>query len=142
MVVRMLVFELLLVRTSLATRWGEWIPDSPFWRARLDYRAQQVRRIQSSQERWDGLMNMAASGLLVRNYTEKGYDIISTPASVHNLLNETLVQAMQAGRTHAESAVDQITGPRPKFVSVGIVKPRILLEFQPILEAWVRLLWT
>lgn len=139
--VSVLVFEVFVVPVSLATRWGEWIPDVPLWRTRLDYRAEQVRRIQNFQERWDGLINMAATGLLVRNFTEKGYDIISTPASVHNLLNETLVEAMQAGRTYVESTVDQISGPRPKFVSVGHVKPRIMLEFLPILEAWVRLLW-
>lgn len=131
---------LVLITRCRAAKWGEWIPDVHAWRERLDYRAEQVRRIASNQEKWDGMMNLATTGLLVPNYTALGYEVIATPTSVHEKLNSTLVAALRSGRTRSEHQVDQISGPTAQFVNVGGIKAEIMTDLQPILEAWVRVL--
>ncbi|KAJ8601841.1 hypothetical protein CTAYLR_002638 [Chrysophaeum taylorii] len=130
------VAVLFLFKWGECVEWGQWIPDTPAWHARLNYRAEQVKRIQNSQERWDAVMNLATTGLLVRNYTAKGYEVIRTPEAVHQKLNETLVAAMEAGRIHREHKVDQISGPDAKMVHVGVAKSEVMSTLKPILEAW------
>ena len=76
-------------RDPIAKKYGQWIPETHMWRKRLDYRLAQVRRIQSSQERWDAAMNLAVSGLLVKNFTSVGYEVVKTPRHVHDKLNDT-----------------------------------------------------
>jgi len=117
--------------------WGEWIPAGvPAWRERLDYRAEQIKRIESDQERWDGLMNLAMVGLLVPNFTALGYEVIETPASAHAVLNATLHRALDEGRERSEGPVDQISGPKARFVDAGRAKQDVMRELQPVLEAW------
>ena len=101
-------------RDPIAKKYGQWIPETHMWRKRLDYRLAQVRRIQSSQERWDAAMNLAVSGLLVKNFTSIGYEVVKTPRHVHDKLNATLVKGFDQQRT--EHKVDQISGEVAGFV--------------------------
>jgi len=117
-------------------KWGEWIPNAPAWRRRLDYRLEQVKRIRQSQERWDGLMGLAMTGLLVPNFTDIGYKVIPTPEKIHRLLNGTLYDALESGRIRNEGKVDQISGPRAQFVNLGRVRNDAMYGMQESLEAW------
>ncbi|KAJ1446666.1 hypothetical protein M885DRAFT_545600 [Pelagophyceae sp. CCMP2097] len=125
-----------LAADALAAEWGDWVPRAPGWTARLDYRAEQVSRIESSQERWDALLNLAVTGLLVPNYTDHGYQVVQTPRSVHDRLNATLQKALASGAIGQESRVDQISGPVARFVQLGRLKREIMDELKPMHEAW------
>jgi len=116
--------------------WGQWIPDTAAWRTRLQYRAEQVKRIKQSQERWDAMMNLAFTGVLVHNFTEKGYAVVPTPSHLHKALNDSLWGAIAAGNARSEGKVDQIAGPIPQFVSVGAAKAQTQRDMQPLMEQW------
>lgn len=119
-----------------AYEFGQWTPESALWKQRLDYRAEQIARIPNSQERWDGLMNLATTGLLVPNFTKIGYAVVATPSSVQDKLNATLFDALQSGRLASEGTVDQISGPVADMVPLGQLKSEVLRTMQPTLEAW------
>lgn len=116
--------------------WGDWIPRNAAWRERLDYRLEQIRRIEGSQERWDGIMNLAVSGLLVPNYTDVGYKVVATPAHVQKKLNDTLRAALRDGRVTSEHRVDQISGPAADFVRLGRLNDEVMRDMLAMHEAW------
>lgn len=116
--------------------WGDWIPRTGAWVDRLNYRLEQVRRIEASQERWDAVMNLAVTGLLVPNFTDTGFKVVATPPAVHRRLNETLRAAREKGDHKAEHKVDQISGPRADFVSLGRLNNEIMRDMLPMHEAW------
>ena len=121
-------------RDPIAKKYGAWIPETHMWRKRLDYRLAQVRRIQSSQERWDAAMNLAVSGLLVKNFTSIGYEVVKTPRHVHDKLNATLVAGFDRQRT--EHKVDQISGEVAGFVDLGRLSNEIMEDLRPMHEEW------
>ena len=125
-----------LTPTWSYNRFGEWIPDSPAWRQRLNYRAEQVKRIRVSQERWDALMNLAMTGILTPNFTKVGYQVIATPPEVHAALNASLVRGFQTQSFRSEGKVDQIGGPLAQFVGVGSARTKVMNDMKPVLEAW------
>ena len=121
-------------RDPIAKKYGRWIPETHMWRKRLDYRLAQVRRIESSQERWDAAMNLAVSGLLVKNFTSVGYEVVKTPRHVHEKLNATLVAGFDQQRT--EHKVDQISGEVAGFVDLGRLSNEIMEDLRPMHEEW------
>ena len=121
-------------RDPIAKKYGQWIPETHMWRKRLDYRLAQIRRIQSSQERWDAAMNLAVSGLLVKNFTSIGYEVVKTPKHVHDKLNATLVKGFDQQRT--EHKVDQISGEVAGFVDLGRLSNEIMEDLRPMHEEW------
>lgn len=127
---------LLAVTTTAAPTWGEWQPPTEAWIERLNYRAEQIKRIASSQERWDGLLNQAVTGLLVPNFTAVGYEVVATPPVVHRKLNESLRAAMAEDRVRTEHHVDQISGPDANFVRLGRLANEVMGDLQAAHEAW------
>lgn len=121
-------------RDPIAKKYGAWVPETYMWRKRLDYRLAQVRRIESSQERWDAAMNLAVSGLLVPNFTDVGYKVVKTPRHVHDKLNATLVAGFDQQRS--EHPVDQISGETAGFVGLGRIANEIMEDLRPMHEAW------
>ena len=137
MVARRFVVALLgaLLRAS-AVEWGEWIPATEVWVERLNYRVEQIKRIENTQERWDAMMNQAVTGLLVPNYTAVGYEVVETPPSIQRRLNDSLYAAFAAGTVGREHHVDQISGPDANFVRLGRATRDIMAEMLPLHEAW------
>jgi len=146
-------------------KWGAWIPENEGWRKRMDYREQQVIRIEDTQERWDAFLNLAVSGLMVPQFTEKGWKVVKQPPSVHARLNASLHEGFRrsqqgesqkeddehedarakigifhkdkTNKLNREHKVDQITGDRlPGFVPLGRLTGDLLKELQPMHEAW------
>lgn len=131
-----IIFLLLAFFQGALGEWGEWVPETPLWRARQEYRLEQIKRVENSQEQWDGLMNVAMSNM-VPNFTDVGYAIVPTPAHVHKRLNETLHKALgQDNRVRSEGRVDQISGPVANFVDIGRLKNEVMSDLKPLLEAW------
>ena len=116
-----------------AATWGDWRPRTEGWTRRNNYRLEQIRRIESQQERWDAMVNLAVAGLLAPNFTEIGYKIAQTPPHIHKKLNDTL---RAARGLYQEDAVDQISGPRADFVPLGRLWDEILTDLQAAHEAW------
>ena len=132
---------LLALRTTAALdvpEWGRWQPETEGWRALMDKREAQIARLDSSQERFDGYINLATSGILTPNFTRLGFSVVPQPPGVHARLNTTLHAGLnRAGGPRSEHFVDQISGPDADFVDLGKLASEILHELLPQHEAWI-----
>jgi len=72
----------------------------------------------------------------VPNFTAIGFEVIPTPAKIHEMLNSTLHDKLRAGKIRSEGKVDQISGETAKFIDIGRLKAEVMAELQPVLEAW------
>ena len=59
----------------------EWTPATPGWRALMERREQQIYAIESSQERWDAWTTLVTQGVLVGNFTARGFEVALSSSS-------------------------------------------------------------
>jgi len=117
-----------------------WTPATPGWKRVMDRRAAQLYALESSQERWDGWTTVAASGLVVKNFTAVGYEVAAAPAAIVDDLRAQLRAGLAAAPPEDTPGrpIDVIAGSeRPKFVALrpGTTEA-ILEELLPTFEAW------
>ena len=53
--------------------WGDWLPPSEGWHNLMNKRAAQIARLPDSQQRFDGYIGLAISGILTPNFTTLGF---------------------------------------------------------------------
>jgi hypothetical protein len=90
------------------TKWGDWVPANAGWKAVCDRREQQVLRIDNTQERYDAFLNLAVSGVLVPQYTEKGWAVIKTPENVQKRLHDALHAGFAKAAKKGGAAVEDM----------------------------------
>jgi len=137
-VMRFVMLVVLVASSSAESEpgFGHWIPQAAGWMRVWDTRLKQVAQMESSQERFDGYINTALSGMLVPNYTANGFVVVKQPPGVHDRLKAALHKGLN-GRVGNEGKVDQISGPLARFVSIGNLGHEILNEMKQAHEEWV-----
>ena len=116
--------------------WGDWLPPSEGWHNLMNKRAAQIARLPDSQQRFDGYIGLAISGILTPNFTKLGFSVVPQPPGVHERLNRSLHEGLVAG-PRSEHFVDQISGPDADFVSIKGLGHEIMRELLPFHEAWI-----
>lgn len=100
----------------------------------MDRRLNQIRQVSDMQWRWDAYMSLIASGLVVRNFTELGFQVVDAPKPLYEKLKKELHNRMDHARY--ESKVDQIFSDNLcKFVDTGL-NYEVLRELLPLHEEW------
>ena len=116
--------------------WGDWLPPSEGWHNLMNKRAAQIARLPDSQQRFDGYIGLAISGILTPNFTTLGFSVVPQPPGVHERLNRSLHEGLEAG-PRSEHFVDQISGPDADFVNIKGLGYEIMRELLPAHEAWI-----
>ena len=88
------------------------------------------------QQRFGGYIGLAISGILTPNFTTLGFSVVPQPPGVHERLNRSLHEGLEAG-PHSEHFVDQISGPDADFVNIKGLGYEIMRELLPAHEAWI-----
>jgi hypothetical protein len=89
----------------------------------------------------DAYMNLALTGMLVPSFTELGYAVVKQPPGVHERLLESLWEGGkdEDGRPKGknfEKKVDQISGDKCRFASIGRLEKTLLDEMKEMHETW------
>jgi len=130
----------LLHAVGAATTWGNWVPATKGWYATMERLQKQIQQMESQQERWDGMLNLAAAGLILPNFTRLGWHVVREPPqelrAVWQKLHKTLHEGLQGSGPRAESRVDQIAGNDTKMVPIGSLAREAHAELMPMHRAW------
>lgn len=118
-----------------------WQPETPAMRQVLAAREAEIMALTGSDERWENWLQFTQNRL-VPSFTERGFQVVQTPAKVHAILSSTLNQALKNfDAIPTEGNVDVIYNPPhfdPKFVRVGSMKDLrdIQQTLLPLHEQW------
>ena len=99
-------------------------------------REQQLRRIDSRQQKWDGFMDLMQSARVVQNFTTLGFELRRTPPEVQEQLHAILLAGLPRAQLEAEAAA---VGPMLKGRTDYVPLPdeqKFLAALQPIHEEW------
>ena len=115
-----------------------WQPATVGWKQLLDKREAQLKAITELQPRWDGYTSLYQAGVVVKNYTRVGFEVVSTPPMLQDKLSSALLAGLAAGpfAEHLEDAKMIIPGPMPKWVAIGGLAHEALEILKPMHERW------
>jgi len=113
------------------------VPDTPGWRNIFERRFEQLRRIEDSNERYNGWVQSVSAAMVAPNFTESGWGLTRAPTE----LVEELVHKLhtELPNAHEEKEVNVIEGSgssRPLFIYNYALNNKALEELKPMHEEW------
>lgn len=114
--------------------------ESDTFKENMRIREEEIMAIPNGDERWENWLQYTQSRL-VPKFTEKGFDVITTPKSVNDRLQEAVTNAMAKGfdNIRSEGRIDVIWNPPgldPKFIDLGSDTWKILEDLKVYHEQW------
>lgn len=100
-------------------------------------REEELMLLPAANERWENFMQYTQSRLVPR-FTEVGFELIQTPASVQTRLRAALDRALANwDKIRFEPKIDAVYTPlRSKFVDLHGLEWQIIQELKPLHELW------
>eukprot|EP01036_Dinobryon_divergens_P027657 gene27657-36468_t len=104
-------------------------------------REAEIMQITGSSERWENWLQYTQSRL-VPKFTDRGFDVITTPKFVHDKLIAAVRKSLSKGlkNIRSEGNVDVIWNPPgldPKFIDLGSLTWETIENLKPYHEQWV-----
>lgn len=116
----------------------QWNEESEGYRQVMEKREQEIMQLTGADERWENWMQYI-QGRMLPKFTEKGFDVIQTPASVHAKLKAAVDEGVRNwdNLPYEQGVGDSIyADDSPKFVHLGPLAWEVIEELKPLHEAW------
>lgn len=114
-----------------------WQEERATWREAMAKREEELLLIPGANERWENFMQYTQSRMVPR-FTEKGFKLMQTPASIQAKLKAALDRGLlNFDAIRDEPQIDAVYTPvASKFIDLGAVRQEVLNEFKPYHEEW------
>lgn len=116
----------------------QWNEESESYRALMEKREREIMQLPGADERWENWMQFT-QGRMMPKFTEQGFDLIRTPASVQAKLKAAIDAGVQNwDNLPFEQGVDDsiYAYESPKFVDLGKLAWEVIEELKPLHEEW------